>query len=85
MLRKFRTAVVLVVLAFSLVSCQRLDSDEATALFADCLSRNGVEAQDVRVTMSGGSIEGISVVVISEGDVPYERLEDACIEEVESQ
>lgn len=81
---KLRSIMALVALVFALVSCQGLDSDQATAIFADCLRRNGVEAQDVVVTMSGDSVEGISVVIISEGDVPYDSLEEACTEEVEN-
>lgn len=85
MFTKLRSIMVLMALVFALVSCQGLDSDQATAIFADCLRRNGVEAQDVVVTMSGDSVEGISVVIISEGNVPYEpALREACTEEVEN-
>lgn len=59
-----------------------LDSDTATALFNDCLTHHGAVAEDVSVTVRGGSTEDISLPVVSEGDVPYEpdvRL--ACSEE----
>lgn len=86
MFTRLTSIIALVALFFALVSCQGLDSDQATAIFADCLRRNGVEAQDVAVTMSGDSVEGISVVIISEGNVPYEpTLREACTEEVENQ
>lgn len=86
MFTQLRSTLALMALVFALVSCQGLDSDQATAIFADCLRRNGVEAQDVAVTMSGDSVEGVSAVIISEGDVPYEpSVREACTEEVENQ
>lgn len=69
-------------------ACQSApSSDEATAVFADCLQRNGITAENVEVTMgSDGVIEGISAVIISEGDVAFEpTLREACTEEVEQQ
>lgn len=69
-------------------ACQSAPSpDEATAMFADCLQRNGITAEDVSVTMgSDGLVEGVVAVIISEGDVAYEpTLREACTEEVEQQ
>ena len=62
------------------------DSERATELFADCLQRNGVEVQDLEVTLDeDGSIAGISAEIVSEGDVAYEpTVPLACPQEVES-
>ena len=69
-----------------LVGCQGLDFDEASVIFAECLERNGVVAEDVVVTMDRGSVGEISLVILSEGDVAYEpALRLACIEELENQ
>lgn len=83
-----RTALSICLLLSSLVlaSCSDVpDSQRATETFADCLQRNGVEAQDVAVTLSAdGSVGGISATILSEGDVPYEpAIRLACTEEVD--
>jgi hypothetical protein len=71
---------------FLLGACQSVpNSDEASATFADCLQRNGITVENATVSMgSDGTIEGISVVILSEGDVAYEpTVRLACTEEVE--
>jgi hypothetical protein len=62
------------------------DAERATTRFVECLERNGVVAEDVSVTLAGdGTIEGISAVIVEEGDVPYEpTVRLACTEEVEN-
>jgi hypothetical protein len=82
-----RSRVLLaVVITLSLVSCRSLDSDEASTIFASCLDRNGVQAEDVVVTMDGDSVSEISLMILSEGDVAYEpTLRLSCTEEVENQ
>lgn len=85
-MRKSKILVGIAVTAVSLAGCQGLDSDEASGIFADCLERNGVEAQDVEVTMNAGSVDGISLVILGEGDVAYEpTVRLLCTEEVENQ
>lgn len=70
--------------AVSLVACQGLDSEEASRIFADCLQRNGVEAEDLVVTMDGDTVAEISLLILSEGNVAYEpALREACTDEVE--
>jgi hypothetical protein len=83
----FRSRVLLAVLiTLSVVSCRSLDSDEASAIFASCLERSGVQAEDVVVTMDGNSISEISLLILSEGDVPYEpAVRLSCTDEVENQ
>lgn len=69
-----------------LVSCSDVpDSPSATDIFADCLQRNGVEVQDLEVTLNeDSSVGSISATIVSEGDVPYEpTVRIACTEEVE--
>jgi len=69
-----------------LVSCSDIpDSRRATDIFADCLQRNGVEVQDLEVTLNADSSVGsISATIVSEDDVPYEpTVRMACTEEVE--
>lgn len=70
--------------AVSLVGCQGLDSEEASRIFAECLQRNGVEAEHVVVTMDGDAVADISLLILSEGDVSYEpELREVCTDEVE--
>lgn len=76
----------LVCLSLVLASCSDVpDSQRATEIFADCLQRNGVEVQDLDVTLNADSSVGsISATIVSEGDVPYEpTIRLACTEEVE--
>lgn len=80
---KTLTTLTVAVLVASLAACQRVD-DSATAVFRGCLERHGVVAEDVAVAMRGGSIEGISLRILGEGDLPYEpNVRLACSEEVE--
>lgn len=82
---RLKNLAAIAALAASIVGCQGLDSDEASRIFADCLERNGIEAEDVVVTMDGDMVGEISVVILSEGDVAYEpALREACTEEVEA-
>ncbi|HUF15366.1 MAG TPA: hypothetical protein VMQ46_05725 [Acidimicrobiia bacterium] len=69
-----------------LASCSDIpDSQRATEIFADCLERNGVEVDDLEVTLNAdGSVGDISATIVSEGDVPYEpTIRIACTQEVE--
>jgi len=69
-----------------LASCSGAqDSERATEIFAECLERNGVDVQDLEVTLDAdGSVGGISATILSEGDVSYEpTVRLACTEEVE--
>lgn len=78
--------ICLVLSSLVLVSCSDVPgSQRATEMFGDCLQRNGVEAQDVEVTLNpDGSVEGISATILSESDVPYEpAIRLACTEEVD--
>lgn len=61
------------------------DAASATTTFVECLERNGVVAEDVRVTLADdGSVEGIEARILEEADVAYEpAVRLACIEEVE--
>lgn len=61
-------------------------AERAGRTFAECLERNGIVAEEVEVALGAdGSIEGISAVILDEGDVPYEpTVRMACTEEVES-
>lgn len=71
---------------FVLASCSDVpDSGRATEVFADCLERNGIEVQDLEVTLNtDGSVGSISATIISEGEVAYEpTVRIACTEEVE--
>jgi len=71
---------------FVLASCADVpDSGRATEVFADCLERNGVEVQDLEVTLDAdGSVGSISATIISEREVAYEpTVRMACTEEVE--
>jgi hypothetical protein len=87
LMNRTKAFVGIAVLAVGLVACEGgLDSDEASAIFADCLERNGIEAQNVEVTISDGTVEDISLGILSEGEIPYEpvvRLQ--CTDEVEGQ
>ena len=79
-----KSLAALAIVVVSVVGCRGLDSDEASKIFADCLERSGVEAEDVVVTMDGDTVGEISVMILSEGDVAYEpALREACTEEVE--
>lgn len=85
---KNRPAVILILICFSLVlgSCSETpDSGTATETFAACLERNGVDVEDLEVSLNAdGSIAGIAATILSEGDVPYEpTVRLACTEEVE--
>jgi len=82
---RHRRSVAVLVSALVLVSCGRPDNGRALEVFADCLRRNGVEAEDVELTLnSDGSVAEVSVTIISEGGVAYEpAVRLACIEEVE--
>lgn len=74
------------VMSLSVVSCgSNPDNAKASETFADCLHRNGIEAQGVEVTVgSDGTVESISLTIISEGEVAYEpALRLSCTEEVE--
>lgn len=85
---RLRAATLLLLLcAVFVASCSRTpDSQRATEIFADCLQRNGVEAQNLQVTVDAdGSVGGISLTIVSEGDTPYEpAVRLACTQEVES-
>lgn len=84
---RLRAATLLLICAFFVTSCSKTpDSQRATEIFADCLQRNGVEAQNLQVTVDAdGSVGGISLTIVSEGDVPYEpTVRLACTQEVES-
>jgi hypothetical protein len=75
-----------VVVGLGLAACQGTGETEATATFSDCLARNGIVAESVEVTLRDGAIGSIDVVILSEGDVPYEpSVRLACTEEVENQ
>ncbi|HEY5652437.1 MAG TPA: hypothetical protein VIW46_13405 [Acidimicrobiia bacterium] len=79
-----KSLATVAIVVVSIVGCRGLDSDEASKIFADCLERNGVEAEDVVVTMDGDTVGEISVAILSERDVAYEpALREACTEEVE--
>lgn len=68
-----------------LASCSDVpDSGRATEVFADCLEQNGVEVQDLEVTLNtDGSVRSISATIISEGEVGYEpTVRMACTQEV---
>lgn len=85
-MKSLRSVAACAIIGIAVLGCQGQDSDTATSAFVECLERNGVVAEDVEVTMSGGSIEGISLLIVSEGDVPYEpTVRLACSEEVENQ
>ena len=79
--------VAFAVALMTLVGCQSgLDSNEATRIFAECLERNGIEAQDVEVTITDGRVEGVSAAILSESDAAYEPVvRMLCIDEVENQ
>lgn len=82
---RLKNLAAIAALAAFIVGCQVLDTDEASKIFADCLERNGIEAEDVVVTMDGDTVGEISVVILSEGAVAYEpALREACTEEVEA-
>ena len=82
---RLKNFAVIVAVGVSLAGCQGFDSDEASKIFADCLERNGIEAEDVVVTMDGDTVDEVSLVILSEGDVAYEpTLREACTEEVEA-
>jgi hypothetical protein len=69
-----------------LASCSDVpDSGRATEIFAECLERNGVEVQDLEVSLNAdGSVGSISATILSEGEEPYEpTVRMACTEEVE--
>jgi hypothetical protein len=59
--------------------------EQATMRFAECLERNGIVAEELDVKLAAdGSIEGISAVIVDEGDAPYEpTVRLACTEEVD--
>ncbi|HSJ27211.1 MAG TPA: hypothetical protein VLB67_03310 [Acidimicrobiia bacterium] len=75
---------LLLAAALALTGCQNAPRD-VSADFDDCLTRHGVVTQDVEATLgSDGTIETLSVVIVSEGDVAYEpALRLACTAEVE--
>ncbi|HXV71421.1 MAG TPA: hypothetical protein VEB69_08470 [Acidimicrobiia bacterium] len=81
----FRKSGLVIALSLSLFACSPPDSGRATEIFADCLQRNGVEAEDVEVVLnSDGSVGSISARIVSEGGVAYEpTVRLACTEEVE--
>lgn len=87
-MRTPRTRLILTAAALIITSAcsNNLDADEATAIFSDCLARNGIEAGNVDITLdSSGTIDSLSVVVLGEGDVAYEpTIRLACTEEVEN-
>lgn len=80
--RKFGLAIAL---SLSLFACSPPDSGRAAEIFADCLQRNGVEAENVEVILnSDGTVGSISARIVSEGGVAYEpTIRLACTEEVE--
>lgn len=90
MKRKAQQLMVLVVLtstSLMLASCGGPPDDaEATRVFTECLSRNGIEAERVEVTMgSEGHVEEISLAITSEGSVAYDpTVRLICTEEVEA-
>lgn len=80
--------VILILTCFSLVlgSCSESpDSETATETFAACLERNGIDVEDLEVSLNAdGSVATIAATILSEGDVPYEpTVRLACTEEVE--
>lgn len=84
-MKKVKLLVACVIVGGTVAACQDVDSDTATAIFRDCLERNGVVAEEVTVTMNADSIESISLQVVSEGEVPYEpNVRLACSEEIEN-
>jgi hypothetical protein len=51
------------------------DVGSATATFADCLERNGIEVQDLELTLNDDtSVGGISATILGEADVPSRPL-----------
>ncbi|MGB7861356.1 MAG: hypothetical protein WBM90_12730 [Acidimicrobiia bacterium] len=80
------TYLASLVMIVPVVSCSTTpDNEKASETFADCLDRNGVIAEGVEVTVgSNGKVEGISLRILSEGDIGYEpALRLSCTEEVE--
>jgi hypothetical protein len=60
--------------AIVLTACQNAPRDVA-ADFEDCLTRHGVVAEDVQANLgSDGTIESLSLVIRSEGGMPYEPV-----------
>ena len=85
-LRKTRRAAraLLLTAALVLAGCQHAPQD-VSAAFEECLTRHGVMTQDVQATLGpDATIESLSVVIVSEGDVAYEPVARlACTTEVE--
>ena len=85
--RNGSVAILLIVCSLLLLASCSSDPDpqRATEIFADCLERNGVEVQDLEVTLNAdGSVGSISATIVSESDVPYEpTVRLSCTEEVE--
>lgn len=78
---------VLAITPILLASCATAPDDaEATRIFSDCLTRNGIDAESVEVTMgTEGYVEGISLVINGEGSVAYEpTVRLLCTHEVEA-
>ncbi len=86
MQRLARVAIVVALVSSAACGDARLSDDEATAVFVECLERNGVEARDVRVTLNDdGTVGTIEALIVSEGNATYQpAVELACTQEVES-
>lgn len=86
MQRLARIAIIIALVAVVACGNSRLDDDEATAVFVQCLERNGVEARDVRVTLNeDGTVSSIAALIVSEANAKYEpAVQLACTQEVES-
>jgi len=78
--------VLVVVLAFGTMACgaDRITDERATGIFRSCLERDGVEVEDLRVTVDAdGTVRGITASIVGGADyVPAIRL--ACTAEVEA-
>lgn len=81
-----RSAGFLLALSLLLASCTEVpDSEKATGIFADCLQRNGVEVENLELTLNeDGTVAAVSARIVGEEEVPYEpTVRLACIEEVD--
>lgn len=86
MQRLARIAIVVALVTVAACGDARLNDDEATAIFVECLERNGVEARDVRVTLNDdGTVGTIEALIVSEANAEYQpAVQLACTQEVES-
>lgn len=81
-----RITVIIALVMIAGCGNARMDDEEATAVFVECLERNGVEARDVRVTLNDdGTVGTIEALIVSEADAKYQpAVQLACTQEVES-